>query len=296
MLIDEIVDFCNTKYRNSKCNRCHNCSYGDNCPGSCDRCLHYIHTPTVAPAPREYDCSNMACYYTCKYSYRYMSELINAFLFLRDLKRKSNIKVMSVGCGPCTDLFALDYLKTECVYKFESVEFRGIDPAKEVWLDIHKQIKKYNPSIIIPEFYYEDVTEFIDVITKSKWIPDLIVFQYVFSDMEKHCDSIRLHEFISKLALFVNDAMSANTYIVLNDINLTTQMGGGRELFDELLDQINNADSRRFHFKNNNKLHHYNYGDEYEDNSLIVANPQFIDDYNPYDSCASAQLIIKKVK
>ena len=62
MLIDEIVDFCDTKYRNSKCNRCDNCSYGDNCPGSCERCLHYIHTPTSAPAPRKYDCSNMACY------------------------------------------------------------------------------------------------------------------------------------------------------------------------------------------------------------------------------------------
>lgn len=28
MLIDEIVDFCDTKYRKSKCNRCDNCSYG----------------------------------------------------------------------------------------------------------------------------------------------------------------------------------------------------------------------------------------------------------------------------
>ena len=69
--------------------------------------------------------------------------------------------------------------------------------------------------------------------------------------MEKHCDSVRLHEFISKLATFVNDAMRKNTYIVLNDINLSTQMGGGRELFDELADQINNANKRRLHFKNN---------------------------------------------
>ncbi|MBS5691732.1 hypothetical protein AAAY30_01580 [Ruminococcoides bili] len=124
----------------------------------------------------------------------------------------------------------------------------------------------------------------------------MIVFQYVFSDMEKHCDSVRLHEFISKLATFVNDAMRKNTYIVLNDINLSTQMGGGRELFDELADQINNANKRRLHFKNNNKPNHYNYGEEYKDNSLIVANPQFVNEYNPYDSCASAQMIIKKVK
>ena len=46
MLIDEIVDFCDTKYRNSNCGRCDNCSYGNNCPENCERCLHYIHTPT----------------------------------------------------------------------------------------------------------------------------------------------------------------------------------------------------------------------------------------------------------
>ena len=225
-----------------------------------------------------------------------MSELINAFSNLKDLKYKSHIKVMSVGCGPCTDLFALDFLRQDGVFKFDSVEFRGIDPAKDVWFDIHEQIKRYSPSIIIPKFYYKDVTKLIDVITEVQWIPDLIVFQYVFSDMEKHCDSVRLHEFISKLATFVNDAMRKNTYIVLNDINLSTQMGGGRELFDELADQINNANKRRLHFKNNNKPNHYNYGEEYKDNSLIVANPQFVNEYNPYDSCASAQMIIKKVK
>ena len=91
---------------------------------------------------------------------------------------------MSVGCGPCTDLFALDFLRQDGVFKFDSVEFRGIDPAKDVWFDIHEQIKRYSPLIIIPKFYYKDVTKLIDVITEAQWIPDLIVFQYVFSDME----------------------------------------------------------------------------------------------------------------
>ena len=53
MLIDTIVDFCDTAY---KADDCCNCSYGDNCPKRCDTCLHYIHTPTAVPAPRQYDC------------------------------------------------------------------------------------------------------------------------------------------------------------------------------------------------------------------------------------------------
>lgn len=38
--------------------------------------------------------------------------------------------------------------------------------------------------------------------------------------------------FISKIAQFINNDMNDNTHIVINDINLSTQMGGGREHFD----------------------------------------------------------------
>lgn len=60
----------------------------------------------------------------------------------------------------------------------------AIDLAKKVWKEIHKQIKKYNPSKYHAHFFYQDVTELIDTIVEVKWVPDLIIFQYVFSDME----------------------------------------------------------------------------------------------------------------
>lgn len=292
MLIKTIVKYCDEQYTE---NQCHNCTYGDHCPGRCDKCLHYIHTPTAAPAPRKYDCPNMANFYTCKYAYKYMSELVYALNQLKDLRTKKHLKVMSIGCGPCTDLFALDYLKERERYKFGSLEFRGIDPAKEVWMDIHKQIKLYNKDRYKAKFYYKDITELIDTIVEVQWVPDLIVFQYVFSDMEKHCPQEKLQSFISKIAEFINNDMDANTYILLNDINLTTAMDGGREHFDELLAQIANSDFRKFYFNNSNRAAHYNYGDEYESNALVLGNPPCLRDYEPYTSCASAQLIIKKV-
>ena len=292
MLIDTIVNYCDEQYKKKKCD---NCTYGEHCPGTCDRCLHYIHTPSDAPVPRQYDCHNMANFYTCKYSYKYMSELVYAFQQLKDLKDKKHLKVMSIGCGPSTELFALDYLKETGVYQFDTIEFRGVDAAKKVWMDIHKQIKLYNKDKYKTKFYYSDITELIDTIVKVNWVPDLIVFQYVFSDMEKHCPQEKLQSFISKIAEFINDDMDSNTYIVLNDINLTTAMGGGREHFDKLLRQISNSDSRQFHFNNSNKANHYNYGIEYESNPLVYDNPTCLDDYKPYTSCASAQLIIKKV-
>lgn len=56
MLIDQIVKYCDDKYRAHTQSGCDNCSYEIYCPKRCDICLHYIHTPTAAPAPRKYDC------------------------------------------------------------------------------------------------------------------------------------------------------------------------------------------------------------------------------------------------
>lgn len=294
MLIAAVTSYCHEKYQNKE--SCPECTYKEHCPGRCDKCLHYIHTPAAAPAPRKYDCPNMANFYTCKYSYKYMSELVYALSQVKDLRDKKHLRVMSVGCGPCTDLFALDYLNENGIFKFETIEYRGIDLARTVWGEIHKQIKKYNPSKYHTHFFYQDVTELIDTIVKVKWVPDLIIFQYVFSDMEKHCEPTKLGSFISKIAQFINVDMSENTYIILNDINLTTAMGGGREHFDELLSQIPQIEFRKYHFNNSNRATHYNYGVEYNQNDLVLKNPSYLDSYEPYTSCASAQLIIKKVK
>lgn len=220
MLIDTIVNYCNDQYKKKKCN---SCTYEEHCPDRCDRCLHYIHTPTAAPAPRQYDCPNMANFYTCKYSYKYMSELIYALERLKDLRDKKHLRVMSIGCGPTTDLFALDYLKEIGVYQFETLEFRGVDSAKDVWMNIHKQTKLYNEEKYNAKFYYKDITELINTIVTVKWVPDLIVFQYVFSDMEKYCPQEKLRSFISKIGEFINSAMDANTYTFLTILILPPQ-------------------------------------------------------------------------
>lgn len=293
MLIDKIISFCNAKYQeDGGCN----CTYEDHCPGRCDICLHYIHTPSVAPATRQYDCPSMANFYTCKYSHKYTSELIYAFEQLQDLFGREQLNVMSVGCGPCTDLLALDFLREQNVYRFNTIKYRGIDSAEEVWQHIHHKIKQDKADGFKVKFFYEDITEFIDTIVEATWTPDLIVFQYVFSDMQKHCTSGDLRDFISKIAWFVNNRMSANTYLVLNDINLSTQWGGGREHFDSLLRRINSAQYRKYHFNNSNKPNHFNYGDEYETNELVLKPSRGLRGYEPFESCASAQMIIKKVE
>ena len=94
----------------------------------------------------------------------------------------------------------------------------------------------------------------------------------------------------------ISQSCDVNTYIVCNDINLSRMYNGGREFFDILRQNISSPIkySQR-HFCNNNKRSHYNYGDEYNNNILVSSIPKDILVYEPYDSCASAQMIIKKV-
>ena len=85
-------------------------------------------------------------------------------------------------------------------------------------------------------------------------------------------------------------------HVVCNDINLSRAYNGGREFFDILCQKITcpKIISKR-HFYNNNKRSHFEYGNEYRHNELVCSIPDYIWDYDPYTSCASAQLIIKKV-
>lgn len=303
MLINKILSNCNQRYLNQKCSgQCINCTYGTFCPQTCEQCLARIHNHSFAPtgAPiRKYDCRNMADFYVCKYSYRYTSELIYAFQRMISLKEKSHIKILSFGCGPCTDLFALDYLREKSEYKFDSYEYRGIDYSENVWHNIHSDIKinaSHNSNI---EFYYEDACKVIDAICNGKWTPDLVVFQYVFSDMHKHSGAVNVTSFIHKFSQYVNDKINKNCYIVINDINLERSYGGGRGYFDDLEIKIASQKMGKGRFHNDNKDFTYPYGDDSNgelpcNKNLFTWDANWDMRYSPFKSCASAQMIIKR--
>ena len=290
-MLNELVRLCNGRYQS---NRCASCSYGIYCPHDCEKCLEYIHFPQRAPAERKYDCKRMMDYYVCKYIHKYTSELIYAFSMLRDIQEKRHLKVLSIGCGPCTDLLALNYLNNQGTYSFESLDYRGVEIDTEIWSYIHDDLWTMLPQgwsfSIIPE----DICYYINALLQQDWKPDLIVFQYVFSDMQKHTEPDMMTTTIGAFAQFV-DSCERNTYVVCNDINLSNDRGGGRDCFDRLFGGMRSrVTPHRFHFNNSNRETHYDYGYEYESNALIVSPGDELLFYQPYRSCASAQMIIKR--
>ena len=160
----------------------------------------------------------MADFYTCKYSCRYTSELIYAIERLKDLKCIDNLKVLSFGCGPCTDLFAIDYLHKNGELSYDCLEYRGIDYSRDVWKNIHNDIKESVDNVSEIRFYYRDACDIIAEIEKGSWVPNLIVFQYFFSDLNKHTDLSKINSFIDTFAKYYNEKIEPNTYIILNGI------------------------------------------------------------------------------
>lgn len=92
------------------------------------------------------------------------------------IQNVNKLKVLSFGCGPCTDLFALDALKEKNLISFNSIKYRGVDYSKDVWANIHQDINKLKKDNIDIHFYYKDACILIDEIANGKWVPNLIVF------------------------------------------------------------------------------------------------------------------------
>jgi hypothetical protein len=285
MLIDDITAFCHEHYNS---NACRQCGYIPYCPKNCAGCLEYIHYPKRAPAPRSYDCLRMADYYVCKYSYKYTSEMIYALESLKDIKQMP-LKVLSVGCGPCTDLFALDYLQIQGL--IDTIEFRGVD-LNPIWQNIISEIQNKISRKITVQFFNKDIFSFIDDLLMDGWFPNLVIFQYVFSSMQKDAaNTSTIKNFITKFVALA-DKLPTNAHIVMNDINLSTEYSGGREHFDLLSNSLDGYLQHSFHFVSRER--YYRYGKEYPENSLRFQIPSFLTDYYPFEFCSSAQKILKK--
>lgn len=107
-----------------------------------------VHYPQNAPEQRKYDCVHMADCYYCKYAYKYASEIVYGLSRFAGIRNKKKLKIMSVGCGPCTEPAAVDYLKKKGFLNYGKLQYRGIDPLGSVWNPIWDDIIETRQSLI----------------------------------------------------------------------------------------------------------------------------------------------------
>ena len=289
MNINKIVDYCDSVYKSNnieyRCEKCNN-----NCTGSCEMCLESIHFGD----DRRYNCENISNYYCCKYIYKYSSEIQYLFESHYTLSELECMRVISIGCGPCTDLVGvLNFIKTSELDI--PIEYTGID-LNDIWSNVHNLISSNNNDMINSRFIYDDIFNLVhNDLLKNDIRPNILIFQYVLSDMRKYNTDKEIKSFIDKLIKSIVINLEDNSYIILNDINHCDT----RQYFEYMLEKIksNNIEIQwhRHHFRNNARPYHYDYGEEYESNDLTSVIPNdILDTYNPWTFCSSAQLIIRK--
>lgn len=292
-MLNQLSKLCDNRYINSP-HLCSSCQYGANCPKDCGKCLEYVHYPQRAPAPRKYDCQKMMDFYFCKYACKYTSEMYYALNACVNAKVKKHLEILSFGCGPCSELLALNELQKNSAYQFASIGYYGVDIDLSIWYNIHNDINLIAPNGYKCSFIKADACQYINALQTSTWRPDIIILNYVLSDMSKHNSQQIMNNFIHNLANYI-DSCPINTYIICNDINLTIKSGGAREYYDNLLSALKCQNVFQQAYFQNNKGTCFAYGVQYLTNNLAFPVPQFKGNYSPYLSCSSAQIIIKKV-
>lgn len=289
-LIERITQKANERYVNHKCN---DCLYL-NCTSSCEKCLEYCHYPERAIKDgfekRDYNCLNMIDFYVCKYSYKNATEIIRAFLCMKKIIENNTINILSLGCGPCSELMAIDTIKKRNLITFDKIFYKGIEVNIEIWKNIYSDINSN---------FAENYIKNEDVINISNFeiyfmndAVNIICINYLLSTIQR-CKPDSINSFLNSLACSINNSKK-KIIVLFNDINLSINYEGGiREYFDTFASKLIGYSSKEIHFKGS-KHNHYEYGNEYPNSTILYNDLVNEEKYKPYKVCGSAQKIIYK--
>ena len=297
MLLYDILGACNDRYNNVYGSCIENCRYAHLCNGNCGKCLEYVHYPQRCPEEmkgRGYNCRKMADYYTCKYSYRYASEIVYALQCCTDVMHKSELKILSLGCGPCTDLYALD-ICSRINLMADRLDYRGVEKYSSVWGNIHNDIlqKAATNARVNVKIYYDDMCSYICKTINDSWRPDIVIFQYSLSDMWRNSNDDEKDMFMRVFARYCNEILSPNIYVVLNDINFTGNLNerGSEPIgFGELQEHLQASIVRKGYFPQEKNCFVYNA--PFQEKELFF-DAKHTPQYAPFDCCGSAQLVLQ---
>lgn len=287
MLIDDLLEFCDASNQEQTV-KCDTCGNPDSCR-SCEQCLDDIHFRRVT---RDYDCTNMAFCYVCKYAFKYSSEIEYLVRDIPELRNLPKFYIMSLGCGPSTDLFGFrNYIERNGLQK--EMVYVGVD-YNPIWKPVHQYLS--STQAVQVRYIYQDIFGVIRklLISESTWRPNILVLQYVISDLVAKDRDMNL--FSSQVTSEIVQRMPVGSFVVINDINLNTQ---ARDYFEEFQRSLQRASIRmhvsRYHFENRNR-NYWRYGDQHPENDVLISiPPKFYAKYHPWEFCSSGQMVIRKL-
>lgn len=281
--------------RKGKCRGCN-----ETCSGNCKGCLEKIH---MEQEKRRYDCHFMRSYYIVSYLYKYKKEIrtaleVNSSEILRHLNLDGPVKIVSIGCGPGTEIIGFQEYLLDAVSK-PSVKWPDIE-IKYVGIDINGDWKNYfsRTNALVEKKY-----KHFDVPYKSNFYTanvfnfnlndepiDIVFLPYVLSEIKKYCDDERsMNTQVGNLWKKIENKLYDKSIIVCNDIN---HVDLARSYFDILYQQVTSTKNIRKSCFHQNK-NYFHYGTVIDDHCIDCDYPEDVRrKYNVWTDCTSAQAVI----
>lgn len=287
-MLTDYVDFANICHTSASC--------VNPCVTSCNsECLICLDRQNYQSQQRTYDCEKRCGAYVCHYLFRFFIEMR---LLCRDVKPlNSSIKVLSIGCGPCSELFPLDEVMAKQFEEY-NIDFVGID-LSDKWRLFHAELDRLinvHHKPIITRFIIGDALSELSQLLEEEF--DIIVLNYFLSDYRKlHSRSILpVRQFCQLLYNTVINRMPIKSYILLNDINHNES----RDCFDVLTSEIKRSKVvKKYRFdKPYNVLETYTPSYSNRGNPIITIPkkylaPSYQQVFSPRTDCSSAQVVVE---
>ena len=295
MLINELTLFCDKNYMSScagSCMRYNQCNHAVKCSGGCSNCLKEIHFPESDSDRCDYNCLKLINFYVCRYTHKYASEMFYLLGKSRVLSGMKEYKILSLGCGGCSDLIAFD---TFAVNK--NLAYVGIE-INRLWEHVHNFIHKYKGikrKKFIKNFGYFDALDVMQINPQS----NVLVLNYVLSSIHRSVPSKTMNFLRVLYAFMTNPNLSRPFVFLFNDVNNTFY---GRNNFDRMICAVQNFYGERisiqrfyFDYKNDDEGKVYRYGTKHIASGLLYALPYKlrVSQYGIREFCTSAQVLIE---
>ena len=162
---------------------------------------------------RKYNCIPITFSYVIRFSNRYASEVLTALrcrLIRETFQNVDEIKVLSIGCGPATEVIALEKFSRE---ENKVIKYYGYD-INPIWNKTQQILEKHLINTKCNTMF--DSSEFQD---DNKILPeiDILILNYVISDIHKH-DKKNVNFFLENIKK-IAEKMKSNSIIIINDVN-----------------------------------------------------------------------------
>ena len=296
--LDNLYNYCHQQYTTMNCQNCPNGQCWHPGCASCDTCLYDIHM--ACNHDKEYPCSKILYNYVLNCQSRYASEITWAMHKARPYTfyDQNDILCCSIGCGPCSEFYALVATFSSWKINRNQYTFLGFDLSSR-WNDITNyigtQFRNIRYGVLNSDFfaYAKSIQRPIDIMFVNYMLSDIMRYdkQKAFVCIDEFVQLIVSRKIktliINDIALFygANDHRSS-AYVAMN--YLTKQLDGKVD---------NGIEYQKYHFSDPNEFQP-TYGLKLVDRNnrdlkICFKHCPIVDNYTPWKQLKSIFLIIK---